>query len=82
VDRGVLGRRLVVVTGKGGVGKSTVAAALGLAAARRGRRVIIVELAGRNDVRRALTGVAAGGGYVERRLMPRLDHISIDPAAR
>jgi anion-transporting ArsA/GET3 family ATPase len=37
-------RRLHVVTGKGGVGKSTVAAALALAAARRGRRVLAIEL--------------------------------------
>jgi anion-transporting ArsA/GET3 family ATPase len=75
---GFLDRRLVVVTGKGGVGKSTVAAALGLAAARRGARTIVVELAGRNDVRRALTGTASGSLYVERRLAPRLAHISID----
>ncbi|HEY2283512.1 MAG TPA: ArsA-related P-loop ATPase [Solirubrobacteraceae bacterium] len=40
----VLERRLVVVTGKGGVGKTTIAAALGLAAAERGLRTIVVEL--------------------------------------
>jgi anion-transporting ArsA/GET3 family ATPase len=39
-----LQRKLVVVTGKGGVGKTTVAAALGLAAARRGLRTVVVEL--------------------------------------
>jgi anion-transporting ArsA/GET3 family ATPase len=78
MDGGVLDRRLVVVTGKGGVGKSTVAAALGIAAARR-RRVIVAELAGRNDIRRALTGETSGPCYVRRRLAPRLDHISIDP---
>jgi len=37
-------RRLHVVTGKGGVGKSTVAAAIALAAARRGARVLAIEL--------------------------------------
>ena len=42
----VLGARLVVVTGKGGTGKSTVAAALALAAAARGRRTILGEVAG------------------------------------
>jgi Mrp family chromosome partitioning ATPase len=36
-------RRLVVVTGKGGVGKSTVAAALARAAAAAGRRVLAVD---------------------------------------
>jgi len=37
-------RRFILVVGKGGVGKSTVAAAMGLAFARRGRRTIIAEL--------------------------------------
>ncbi|MBL0217165.1 MAG: ArsA family ATPase [Myxococcales bacterium] len=36
--------RLHVVTGKGGVGKSTVVAAISLAAARRGARVLAIEL--------------------------------------
>lgn len=40
----MLERKLVVVTGKGGVGKTTIAAALGLAAAERGLRTIVVEL--------------------------------------
>lgn len=39
----LLARRLVFVTGKGGVGKSTVVAALGLLAADHGKRVLIVE---------------------------------------
>src|SRR5262245_48718163 len=38
-------QRLVVVTGKGGVGKTTVAAALALAAADAGRHVLAVEVA-------------------------------------
>lgn len=37
-------RRLLLFTGKGGVGKTTVVAALALEAARRGRRPLIVEL--------------------------------------
>lgn len=40
----LLERKLIVVTGKGGVGKSTVASALGLAAAQQGLRTIVVEL--------------------------------------
>jgi anion-transporting ArsA/GET3 family ATPase len=40
----LLERKLIVVTGKGGVGKSTVACALGLAAAQQGLRTIVVEL--------------------------------------
>ena len=38
-------KRLVFVTGKGGVGKTTVAAALGLAAARAGKRTMVCEVA-------------------------------------
>src|SRR3954464_6459702 len=72
---GLLEKPLVVVTGKGGVGKSTVAAALGLAAARRGKRTIIAEVARRDDVSRVLGGT----GVHEDELAPRLHHISIDP---
>lgn len=48
-----LERKLIVVTGKGGVGKTTVSAALGLLGARRGLRTIVVEVTG---------GEAAGDG--------------------
>lgn len=48
------GRRLVVVTGKGGTGKSTVATALGMAAARRGLRTLLVETGGAHSVARLL----------------------------
>ncbi|MDZ7674960.1 MAG: ArsA family ATPase [Acidimicrobiales bacterium] len=40
---GLLERKLLFVTGKGGVGKSTVAAALGALAAERGKRTLICE---------------------------------------
>lgn len=40
----ILGRRLLVVSGKGGVGRSTVAAALALVAASRGKRVLVCEI--------------------------------------
>ena len=46
-------RRLVYVTGKGGVGKTTVAAAIGLAAAEAGRRTIVCEVAEQDRVSRA-----------------------------
>jgi anion-transporting ArsA/GET3 family ATPase len=42
--KGILDRKLLFVTGKGGVGKTTVAAAMGLCAARRGKRVLVVEI--------------------------------------
>jgi anion-transporting ArsA/GET3 family ATPase len=72
---GLLAKPLVVVTGKGGVGKSTVAAALGLVAAGRGLRTIVAEVARRDDVSRAL----GGEGMHEEELAPGLHHLSIDP---
>lgn len=59
--------RLLVVTGKGGVGKSTIAAALGIAAARRGRHVVVVEVAGRSDTARLL----ADSGVEQLSITPR-----------
>ncbi len=40
----LLDRRLVFVTGKGGVGKTSIAAALGLLAAHQGKRVLVCEV--------------------------------------
>src|SRR4051812_10235024 len=47
---GLLDRRLLVVTGKGGTGKSTVSAALAQAASRRGKRVLVCEVTARERV--------------------------------
>jgi anion-transporting ArsA/GET3 family ATPase len=44
------GVRLHVVTGKGGTGKTTVAAALALSLARNGRRVLLAEVEGRQGI--------------------------------
>ena len=50
---------MLFVTGKGGVGKTTVAAALGLAAERTGRRTIVCELAAQARIPELL-GARAG----------------------
>jgi anion-transporting ArsA/GET3 family ATPase len=50
----VRGKRLVVVTGKGGTGKSTVTTALGMAAARAGLRTLLVETGGAQGLARLL----------------------------
>jgi anion-transporting ArsA/GET3 family ATPase len=73
----LLDRRLVFVTGKGGVGKSTIAIALGLLAARRGRRTIVAELASQERVQRAFDH--HGELFEEVELAPDLFTISIDP---
>jgi anion-transporting ArsA/GET3 family ATPase len=71
-------RRLLYVTGKGGVGKTTVAAALGLAAAEAGRRTIVCEVAEQDRVSRAFKreGVVA---ETEVELAQNLWAITIDP---
>ena len=74
---GLLERRLVFVTGKGGVGKSTVAIALGMVAARRGLRTIVAELASQERVRQ--TFAQAGETFEEVELTDGLFTISIDP---
>lgn len=76
---GLLDRELVVVTGKGGCGKSTVAAALAVAAAARGIEVIVAEVDARADVARALGATGRPEPSVEVELAPRLHHVSIDP---
>ena len=72
-------RRLLYVTGKGGVGKTTVAAALGLAAAEAGRRTIVCEVAEQDRVSRAFQreGVVA---ETEVELAENLWAITIDPS--
>jgi anion-transporting ArsA/GET3 family ATPase len=75
----LLAHSLLVVTGKGGVGKSTVSAALGVVAARRGLRTIVVEVSAREDLARALGTSNVAGAYTERTASDRLHHISIDP---
>jgi len=78
MEDGLLERTLLYVTGKGGVGKTTVAAALGLAAAARGRRTIVCEVAEQDRVSRAFAreGVRR---EAEVELAENLWAISIDP---
>ncbi|HEY5390008.1 MAG TPA: ArsA-related P-loop ATPase, partial [Solirubrobacteraceae bacterium] len=73
----MLDRRLVFLLGKGGVGRSTLAAALGLLGARDGRRTAVVEVSGRGDVPR-LFGTAGRVG-VEMELAAGLWTLDVDP---
>lgn len=70
--------RMVFVTGKGGVGKSTVALALAAQAARAGRRTILCEL-GDHHRAAAAYGVAPGADGAEIPLEDGLWATSIDP---
>src|SRR6478609_4266105 len=73
-------RAVLYVTGKGGVGKTTVAAALGLAAAKTGRRTIVCEVAEQDRMSRAFArhGVRA---EQEVELAKDLWAITISPQA-
>ena len=74
---GLSDKRLLFVTGKGGVGKTTVATALGIAAARRGLRTIVAELSGQDRVATTF-GRAATQPGVEIPVAEHLFSISID----
>ncbi|HEV7668744.1 MAG TPA: ArsA family ATPase [Thermoanaerobaculia bacterium] len=58
-------RQLIVVTGKGGVGKTSVAAVLGSALAAAGRRTLVAEVDPRENLHRML-GVPPSGGEILR----------------
>lgn len=74
----LLARQLLLVTGKGGVGKTTVAAALGAAAAARGRRTIVCEVGAQARLPR-LFGRERGDDGTEVELEENLWAVSIDP---
>ena len=75
----LLGRRLLVVTGKGGVGKSTIAAALALVAATRGRRVLVVDVDAKGTI--ADRFEAGAIGFKPREVMPGISLMAMDTEA-
>jgi anion-transporting ArsA/GET3 family ATPase len=74
---GLLQRDAVFVTGKGGVGRTTVCAALALVAASRGRRTIVCEVGDQHRLP-GLFGYAGGHGR-EVALAPNLWATTVDP---
>jgi anion-transporting ArsA/GET3 family ATPase len=69
--------RLAIVSGKGGVGKTTVAAAMAVAAARSGKHVLIVEVEEREGLA-SLFG-QTHIGYEEKTLAPNITGLSVVP---
>ena len=75
----LLDTRLLIVTGKGGVGKSTAAAALALAGAATGRRTCLVEVEGRQTFSRLFSTQA--WDFTEREFRPGVWGLSVDADA-
>jgi anion-transporting ArsA/GET3 family ATPase len=87
----LLEHKLIVVTGKGGAGKSTIAGALGLLGARRGLRTIVVEVGEQDQLARLYDGPALRADRqdctthrgqtpgTEIELEPNLWSVSLDP---
>jgi anion-transporting ArsA/GET3 family ATPase len=74
----LLDRKLLVLTGKGGVGKTTVSAALGLIAADRGLRTIVIEM-GEQRRLAELFGVVPAEAGAQTELRENLWSVSINP---
>jgi anion-transporting ArsA/GET3 family ATPase len=72
----LLDRRLVFVTGKGGVGKTTVAAGLALLASQRGKRTLVCEVDAKGDL--ADFYEAGPVGYDAREMQPGLWAMAMD----
>ncbi len=73
----IFSKRLILLSGKGGVGKTTVAVTLGLAAARLQKRTLLVEM---NSTERIAPLFGLGPiGHHEIALSPYLTGINLDP---
>jgi anion-transporting ArsA/GET3 family ATPase len=76
---GLLDHRLLFVTGKGGVGKTSMAAGLALLAAQRGRRTLVCEIDAKGDL--ADSFECRGLGFEPTELAPRLYGMAMDTEA-
>src|SRR5262245_41614657 len=71
--------RFIIVVGKGGVGKTSVSAALAISLARRGRRVLLAMCNAKERLSH-LMGVAAIGPQI-RAIAPGIDAVNMEPDA-
>ena len=75
----LLARKLLFVTGKGGVGKTTISAGLALLGATRGKRTLVCDMDAKGDLASAFeTGPTR---FEEREVAPRLFAMSMDAEA-
>jgi anion-transporting ArsA/GET3 family ATPase len=75
----LLGRRLLFFTGKGGVGKSTITAAMALLAADHGRRVLVVEVDAKGNITDRFE--QPGVGFKPREVYPGVFALAMDTEA-
>ena len=75
----LLDRKLIFVTGKGGVGKTTIAAALAWLAADRGKKTLVCEIDAKGDL--AAFYETGPTRFEEREVAPRLWAMSMDTEA-
>lgn len=73
-----LEQKLVVVTGKGGVGRTTVSAGLALAAAQQGKTALVIEMSGTADVAEAF-GIS-NPSFEARQAAPGVWLMTLTPA--
>ena len=73
----LLARRVLIVAGKGGTGKTTITAALALVAARAGKRVLCIEVDAKGDLAGALG--AEPVGFAPRVVQPRISVLALLP---
>ena len=79
VPPSLLERRLIIVTGKGGVGKTSIACAVADAARRKGKRVLLVETAPVEAAAARFELKPMPVGYAGRTLRPGLHVMGMDP---
>ena len=75
----LLDRRLLFFTGKGGVGKTTVSAAMALLAAQQGQRVLLVSADGKGDIAAFFEHQPVG--FRPENVYPGLDAMAMDTEA-
>ncbi|MEZ4460801.1 MAG: ArsA family ATPase [bacterium] len=78
-DVNLYSKRFVLFSGKGGVGKSTIASAFALSCARRGERTLLIELNTQDKVS-AMFGVETVGTDIVE-IEPNLFAVNVTPAA-